>query len=31
VGHRSPLSTEIYSKVALSALREVAQGDGEAL
>lgn len=31
VGHRSPQSTEIYSKVALSALREVAQGDGEAL
>ena len=31
VGHRSPQSTEIYSKVALSALREVAQGDGEDL
>lgn len=31
VGHRSPQSTEIYSKVALSALREVAQGGGEAL
>ena len=31
IGHRSPQSTEIYSKVALSALREVAQGDGEAL
>ena len=31
VGHRSPQSTEIYSKVALAALREVSQGDGEAL
>jgi site-specific recombinase XerD len=31
VGHRSPSSTEIYTKVALSALREVAMGDGEAL
>jgi integrase/recombinase XerD len=31
VGHGSPQSTEIYLKVALSALREVAQGDGEAL
>lgn len=31
IGHHSPRSTEIYSKVALSALREVAQGDGEAL
>lgn len=31
VGHRSAQSTQIYTKVALSALREVAQGDGEAL
>jgi site-specific recombinase XerD len=31
VGHRSPSSTEIYTKVALAALREVAMGDGEAL
>ena len=31
VGHRSLSSTEIYSKVALAALREVAMGDGEAL
>jgi site-specific recombinase XerD len=31
VGHRSPQSTEIYSKVAISALREVAMGDGEEL
>ena len=31
VGHRSPDSTAIYAKVALSALREVALGDGEAL
>jgi len=29
VGHRSPSSTQIYSKVALEALREVACGDGE--
>lgn len=29
VGHRSPRSTEIYAKVAVEALREVAQGDGE--
>jgi integrase/recombinase XerD len=31
VGHRSPQSTEIYSKVAIAALREVALGDGEEL
>lgn len=31
VGHRSPRSTEIYSKVAVEALREVAMGDGEEL
>lgn len=31
VGHRSPRSTEIYSKVAIETLREVAMGDGEAL
>lgn len=31
VGHRSPSSTEIYTKVALSTLRNVALGDGEAL
>lgn len=31
VGHRSPESTEIYTKVALEALREVALGEGEAL
>jgi site-specific recombinase XerD len=31
VGHRSAQSTEIYTKVALTALREVAMGDGEAL
>jgi site-specific recombinase XerD len=31
VGHRSPQSTEIYTKVALTALREVAMGNGEAL
>ncbi len=29
VGHRSPSSTQIYSKVAVEALREVACGDGE--
>jgi integrase/recombinase XerD len=29
VGHRSPASTEIYSKVALDTLREVSCGDGE--
>lgn len=31
VGHRSAQSTEIYTKVALTALREVAMGNGEAL
>lgn len=31
VGHRSPQSTEIYSKVAIAALREVAMGNGEEL
>lgn len=29
VGHRSPESTRIYSKVAIASLREVALGDGE--
>jgi site-specific recombinase XerD len=29
VGHRSPSSTQIYSKVAIEALREIAMGDGE--
>ena len=29
VGHRSPDSTEIYTKVATDALRDVALGDGE--
>lgn len=31
VGHRSPRSTEVYSKVAVETLREVALGDGENL
>jgi integrase len=31
VGHRSPQSTEIYTKVAIATLRAVAMGDGEAL
>jgi integrase/recombinase XerD len=31
VGHRSARSTEIYAKVAVEALREVAMGDGEAV
>jgi len=29
VGHRNAASTQIYAKVAIEALREVAQGDGE--
>jgi site-specific recombinase XerD len=29
VGHRSAKSTEIYAKVAVESLREVALGDGE--
>lgn len=29
VGHRSPASTEIYGKVAVESLRQVALGDGE--
>jgi len=28
-GHRSPKSTEIYTKVAVESLRQVALGDGE--
>lgn len=31
LGHRSPQSTSIYTKVNLAALREVAMGNGEAL
>lgn len=31
VGHRSPDSTKIYTKVSIAALREVAMGDGELL
>ena len=31
VGHRSAASTEVYTKVAIEALREVALGDGEAI
>ena len=31
VGHRSARSTEVYAKVAVEALREVALGDGEAI
>jgi site-specific recombinase XerD len=31
IGHRSADSTEIYAKVAVEALREVALGDGEAV
>jgi len=29
VGHRHPSSTEVYTKVSIDALREVAMGDGE--
>ena len=29
IGHRSPASTQIYAKVAVEALRQVALGDGE--
>jgi site-specific recombinase XerD len=29
VGHRSPASTQIYGKVAVESLRQVALGDGE--
>ncbi|TAL09769.1 MAG: integrase [Nitrospirae bacterium] len=31
LGHRHPMSTRVYSKVAIEALREVALGDGEVL
>ena len=31
IGHRSSRSTEVYAKVAVEALREVALGDGEAV
>ena len=31
VGHASPDSTKIYTKVAVESLREVALGDGEAI
>jgi integrase/recombinase XerD len=31
VGHRSPASTEVYTKVAVEALRQVALGDGETI
>jgi len=31
VGHRSPASTEIYTKIAVESLREVALGEGEAI
>jgi integrase len=29
IGHRSPASTQIYTKVAVEALRQIALGDGE--
>jgi site-specific recombinase XerD len=29
IGHRSAASTEIYAKVAIEPLRQVALGDGE--
>lgn len=31
LGHRTPSSTRVYSKVSVEALREVALGDGEAI
>jgi len=31
IGHRSPESTRIYSKIDIASLREVASGDGEEL
>jgi len=31
LGHRSPDATEVYTKVQIEALREVALGDGEAV
>ena len=31
VGHRCARSTEVYAKVAVEALRDVALGDGEAV
>ena len=31
IGHRHPKSTEVYTKIDIEALREVAIGDGEAL
>ena len=31
LGHRSPEATEVYTKVQIEALREVALGDGEAV
>lgn len=31
LGHRHPMSTRVYSKVAIEALREVALGDGEVI
>jgi site-specific recombinase XerD len=31
VGHRSPEATEVYTKVAIETLREVALGDGESV
>jgi site-specific recombinase XerD len=29
IGHRSPASTQIYTKVAVESLRQIALGDGE--
>ena len=31
IGHRDPDSTEIYAKIDLEALRELALGEGEAV